>query len=386
MLSQNSKSNNIRTSFVGSGLTGVQTYAQAQQYSVDLGTILYNNSFKSLNSLVIPLKDQTFFDLPQDKGKYAVINVYYDAENGNFVFDEIYLGYKYVEKLSAPALYNVIPLAQFTLQESQGSYIVVSYNEYSQMATFSITDTFIQGDTGIKAAPGETGPEGITGLFGSWGWTGVNGVTGDQGLTGLSATGINGLQGETGVYVDKTVLLYHKFKTADAKQTDYSFYERDCIYQYTGPNANPNYTGTYGVSGSPLSYYYLESGVVDYCHEVVYGGGLSQYIRNEFVEFGVSGSQFGVTGTLSAWIKLTEKPIAGFTGTLDSINPMIVHFHDTSTQQPTSWTWWMDYLGQSVVLNMQNPIYAFPVTGMHIVKLRATNLNGYSEICHFVNL
>lgn len=389
MLSQNSKSNNLRTSYVGGGLTGIQTFASEQQYSVDLGTILYNNSFKSLNSLVIPLKDQTFFDLPQDKGKYAVVNVYYDAENGNFVFDKLGIFDKYVEKLSAPALYNVIPLAQFTLQESQGSYIVSSYNEYSQMATFSITDTFVQGDTGVKAYPGETGAIGESGLQGAWGWTGPDGDTGFQGLTGLSATGINGLQGETGVYIDKGILLYLKFKTSDIQQTDYSFYERDCIFEYTGPNANPEYTGIYGVTGSPLSYYYLEEGVVDNCHEVVYGGGGSQYRRDEFLDFGSTGSIYGVTGTLSAWIKLTAKPSASFTYRIDPNNPLVVHFSDTSSQQPFSWTWWMDLNsinGYTAVLTMQNPVYLFPGSGSYVVKLRAQNLNGYTEVAHFINL
>ena len=197
---QDSKSNSIKTSFVGGGLTGVQNFAQEKQYSVDLGTILYNNSFKNLNSLVIPLKDQTFFDLPQEKNKYAVINVYYDAENGKFVFDKVGVFDKYVEKLSAPALFNVIPVAQFILLESQGSFQVANYNEYSQMATFSITDVFVQGDTGLKDDPGETGPLGVTGLQGNGGWTGPEGIPGLQGLTGISETGIPGFQGETGPF------------------------------------------------------------------------------------------------------------------------------------------------------------------------------------------
>jgi hypothetical protein len=245
------------------------------------------------------------------------------------------------------------------------------------MSVFSITDSFVQGDTGLKCDLGVTGPEGVTGEQGSWGWTGPDGFIGLQGLTGLSETGIEGFQGETGVYLDPDILLYLKFKTTDNKQTDFSSYERDCVFEYTGVLDD---------LGNPLSYFIRESGVIDYCHNVVHNGGSVYYRRNEFLPFG------GETGTISCWIKLTQKPIANFTYSVDPDNSLRIIFRDASTKQPTSWTWWMDYSNvyqdqeQGFVMTIQNPIYTFSVTGTYIVKLRVENVNGYTDIAKFITV
>jgi len=373
-----SKSNSIRVSYsTQAGLTGPAASVQRKQYSVDLGTILYNDTFMNLNSQVIPLYDQTFFDLPNDKNKYAVVNIYYDVRNGRFVFDKIGVYDKYVDKSSALALFNDIPIAQFILHENFGSFEVTSYNEYSQMATFVITDTFIQGDTGIKADTGATGALGVTGREGDIGITGPIGETGYPGVTGASYPGITGAPGATGAYVDLDLLLYYKFKTSDIQLTDFSPYERDSVYSYTG---------IYNEDGSPLSYFTKESGVVDYCHDVVYNGGFASYSRNEFLDFGRE------TGTISSWIKLTKGPGADFDFSIDEDNPLRVHFIDRSTRYPTSWKWWMEYdpsyedenLGN--IYDIQNPIYTFPDYGKYIVKLKAMNASGYSEVAKFVKL
>lgn len=372
-----SKSNTIRSSYSTQGVTGIRGLPQEKQYTVDLGTILYNDTFLDLNSLVIPFKDQKFFDLPKDKDKYAVVNVYYDAEHGSFIFDKLGVFDRYIDKQTAPVIFNAIPIAQFILRESQGSFEVASYNEYSQMSTFTITDTFTQGETGLKAGIGETGPLGETGLQGDMGFTGPVGDTGYQGLAGVSHRGITGVVGETGVYVDKDLLLYLKFKTSDDTQADFSPYERDVAFFYTGINDD---------TGMPLSYFIKEPGVVDNCHNVVYEGGTSYYKRHEFFKFGRE------TGTLSAFVKLTEKPLADFTYTIDDGNPLTVHFTDISNKNPTSWKWWMDYdssyqgIESGVVYNIKNPTHTFPMAGTHIVKLRVINSNGYTEVMKFVHL
>jgi PKD repeat protein len=371
------KSNTIRTSNSLKGLTGSVGLQQDKQYSVDLGTILYNNTFLDLNSLIIPLKDQTFFDLPQDKNKYAVVNIYYDAEKGLFVFDNLGIFDKYIDKITADALYNLIPIAQFILQESLGGFTVVSYNEYSQMSTFTITDEYTAGETGLKGDVGYTGAFGVTGITGEGGWTGPEGESGYPGITGVSYSGITGPVGETGYYLDTDLLLYLKFKNSDLKQLDYSPYERDVIFNYTGP---------LNTEGDPLSYFIKEAGVVDSCHSVIYEGGVSSYTRNEFFPFGRE------TGTVSAWVRLTEKPTASFTYISDEDNPYTLHFQDTSTNRPTSWEWVMDYDASyengdgGTQFYVKNPVYTFNSFGSHIVKLKAINANGYSELVKFIDV
>ena len=371
-----SKSNSISVTYTNVGATGINQGITGEKiYSVDFGNILYNNSFLTLNRLQIPLKGQVFFDLPEDLDKYAVVNVYYDVEHGKFVFDNVVVLDTYITKYTADAIPNVLPVAQFILHQIQNSFEVVSYNEYSQMSTFTITDTFTQGDTGLKGDLGCTGAFGCTGLIGAQGDTGVQGAQGLMGITGISPQGITGTQGETGVYPDSDLLLYLKFKTDVRYQTDFSMYERDCFYSYSGINPD----------GSPAFYFTVEPGPVDNCHSVVYGGGLSAYRRNEFLNFG------NFTGTISAWVKLTQKPKADFTFTADLLNPLTIHFKDISTYSPIAWTWWVNYDGsygddRGEVYNIQNIIYTFPAHGQYLVKLRVFNANGYTDVAKFINL
>jgi hypothetical protein len=392
---QFSKSNTISVYYSAVGLTGPSGFSRItgeKQYSVDLGTILYNNSFLKLNSLVIPLKDQIFFDPVADKNKYAAVNVYYDAEYGQFVFDRVAVSDKYIRKYTAAAIPNVIPIAQFIIRQAQESFEVISYNEYSQMSTFTITDDFEQGDTGVDLLQGDTGPYGPTGLIGDMGYTGLPGDPGFMGLTGVSLPGSAGEQGGTGVYVDTDMQLYLKFKTDDRRQTDYSPYERDCFYTWTGIYQD----------GTQKSYYLVEPGPVDNCHNVVFNGEFAAYRRNEFLEFGRE------TGTICAWIRTTDKPRADFTYTYKGITGIYgitgapiygvtgayrVSFKDTSGYSPTSWKWIINYdpsyegEDHGIVYTMQNVSYTFPgITGTYIVKLVAGNLNGSSEIVHFINL
>ncbi len=92
MQEKSTKSNTITiTRFPGA--TGP---AGDERYTVNLGTVLYNNRFVNLNNLIIPFERATIFSLPEDAGKYAVVNVYYDVEQQNFYFDRLLLSDKYV--------------------------------------------------------------------------------------------------------------------------------------------------------------------------------------------------------------------------------------------------------------------------------------------------
>lgn len=367
-----SKSNTItETRLSYSGAVG------AIQYSVNLGTVLYNNRFLSLNNLVIPFNNQSFFSLPDEANKYAVVNVYYDVENGKFHFQRVLVSDTYVSGSSATVVPNMLPVGQFIFQERDGGFQVVKYREYSQMATFSISDDLIQGDTGLKGSKGLTGAQGATGVPGLKGDTGFVGITGYRGLTGLSAGGATGEQGATGVYPDEDLLLYLKFDNLSKKQTDYSIYERDVYYTATGAYSDP---------GKSLSGFTGIGGIVGNAHEVTYGGGASFYRRYEYLDFG------GYTGTVSAWVKLTQKPTPSFTYQVDPEDGLLVGFTDTTQGHPTSWTWWFGYDAtvegeiSGVISHEQNPNYRFPASGEYIVKLRASNAGGDSEYSRFVTV
>ena len=59
-------------------------------YIVTLGYLLYNDKILNIRNLIIPLRNQTFFTLPEDKDKYAIVNIYYKVETGKFTFDTVY--------------------------------------------------------------------------------------------------------------------------------------------------------------------------------------------------------------------------------------------------------------------------------------------------------
>lgn len=367
-----SKSNTIsETRLSYSGAAG------SVQYSVNLGTVLYNNRFLSLNSLIIPLNNEKFFSLPDEADKYAVVNAYYDVENGNFYFHRILISDNYVGGSSAAAIPNMLPIGQFILQEQDGGFQVLKYREYSRMATFAISDELAQGGTGIKGLKGLTGPQGDTGIPGRDGITGSSGVTGYQGVTGIALSGATGAQGATGFYPDDDILLYLKFNNLSQKQIDSSIYERDVYYVATGAYSEP---------GKPASGYTGIEGLVDNAHEVVYGGGESFYRRYDYLDFG------GYTGTLSAWVKLIQKPVPSFTYQVDSSDGLLVEFTDTTEGHPTSWTWWFGYDATvegevgGVVSHEQSPTYRFPASGEYVVKLRASNAGGYNEYSRFITV
>ena len=319
-------------------------------YIVNLGTIIYNNKLVNLNNLVVPLFNQSFFSLPADLNKYAVVNIYYDIDKATFIYDTVGKYATRIEKVSASALYNYVPIAQFVLKQDHSSFIVDHYNEYTQMATFAISDNLVKGEGGERGNIGVSGLSGYTGVQGGTGSIGASGITGPQGPTGLGERGPTGLMGATGYYQDPGLLLYLKFKSDDIVQTDYSMYERDV---------------TWGISGGN-SYVIRKEGVVDNCHAIYHDRGYSAYKRNIYLPFGESG------GSISAWIKLEAPPTASFSYELVSASPAIYRFTDTSVMFPNAWLW--DF-GDSTN-GAGSVVYHKYVAGTYTVTLTARNYTG----------
>lgn len=351
------------------------------QYIANLGTIVYNNRFIKIQNLVIPIFGRKFFTLPADKGKFCVVNVYYQPKPVGFVFQKIGIYDKYVSRASAESCRNTIPVCQFVLKQESKSFVVDHVNEFSQMSTFSISDRLVQGDTGTRGILGETGPKGETGASGETGPKGLEGTTGLRGVTGPGSSGDTGIQGPTGFYPDESLQLYLKYKANDYTLTDYSIYGRDLEW---------------GISGGD-SYFIRKEGIVDNAHKAVYKGGYSAYKRNIFLPFGESGATYypfgiggsitgikGYTGgTISAWIKLDQAPVPDFT--VEVIDAIIYRyrFRDSSLFFPTSWLWDFGDGGRST---SQNPIHQYDTPGDYIVKLTATSSAGTNYIYKLVTI
>lgn len=341
------------------------------QYIANLGTIIYNNRLININNLVIPILNRSFFTLPADKGKYAAVNVYYDIESASFVYDKVGMYSRYVNKASARAKDNVVPICQFILKQESKSYIVDHINEYAQMATFSISDSLTQGITGLRGLMGQSGTMGQTGVQGLTGIDGIPGDTGEQGITGLGIMGYSGPQGDTGYYPDLSLQWYLKFKSDDTIVYDYSLYERDAEWGVSGGN----------------SYFTKEDGIVDSCHKVTYEKGYAAYKRNVFLPFGESGAIYypvgigasvtgtnGYTGgTVSAWININQVPVVDFGVTGTAGGGLTYKFSDDSLFFPDSWTW--DF-GDGKTATEQNPAHTFSAAGDYAIKLIASNSVG----------
>ncbi len=123
-------------------------------YIATIGNIIYNNSVYQLSNKVIPIFGNDFFHLPEDEGKYSVVNVYYEIESGDFVFDQLGIYGDRVGFINADAKCNVFPIAQFLLKQDLSSFIVEELRQYTEMATYSLTDKFEQGITGLQGPQG----------------------------------------------------------------------------------------------------------------------------------------------------------------------------------------------------------------------------------------
>ena len=349
--------------------TGIQ---RLTDYAVDFGSVLYNGQILNISSLIIPLRDQTFFTLPEDKGKYAAVNTYYNVDDGAFVFDLVKKSESFIQDVTADAISNYLPIAQFIIQESYGSFDVLVINQYSKMSTFSITQDFEQGDRGTQGPVGDTGLNGYTGSVGETGIGGLMGYTGPQGITGVGSAGAMGLQGTTGYYPSTDLLFYSKFKTDDISLLDYAVFERDLGWGATGSGyTGVGYTGV-GLGDTGIffmsqdqSSFVVEDGIVDRCHSVTYRGGLSAYTNSKFI---------GFTGSIQAWIRLDVPPIADFSYTVNSLR---VTFTDTSTMVPTAWEW--DFGSGGEKIHSRDVTYTFSSHGTYLITLIASNAAGTSE-------
>jgi hypothetical protein len=344
-------------------------------YVIDLGSILYNNRVLNISNLVIPLRSQTFFTLPADKGKYAAVNVYYDVDTGAFIFDLVAKSTTFIQNNTADALFNYLPIAQFIIQEAFGAFNVLVINQYSKMSTFSITKTFISGDRGEQGPVGDTGYAGHTGNIGNTGIDGIYGTTGAQGSTGMGVQGATGSQGATGYQPDLDLLFYAKFKSDDIRLVDYSIYERDFGWGASGAGyTGVGYTGI-GMGDTGLFFfpgsasdYAVEEGIVDNCHAVQYNGGWSSYKYHRWL---------GFTGTIQAWVRLDVPPKADFVYEVDIANSLKCTFTDTSMFYPTAWEWDLGLGGELV--RTSGFSYVFAAHGSYTVTLRAINAAGVSQ-------
>lgn len=347
------KTNHIRSVKDGKGNT---------KYIIDLGTILYNDKFKRLDNLEIPIFDQSIFTLPADVNKYAAVSVFYKVDNGQFIFKTVRKSTKIMASAKADVIFNTLPICQFILKQRDATFDVTSVNEYSQMATFSITNESTQGEQGLKGPVGLTGALGLTGLLGVTGAVGSLGLTGPQGETGVGDTGLQGIPGDTGWYPTLDLLLYLKFKSDDNVQTDYSVYERDFQWSATGG-----------------SFFSSETGIIDNAHFPQYQGGQSRYLRNEYIDVGISG--IGSTGSISFWFRLDVPPIPNFSYNIDSTVPTKVRFEDISKNAPTTWFWEFGDTGGNTSTNVEETVFDYGVTGANFdVTLTVSNDVGSNSI------
>jgi hypothetical protein len=344
-------------------------------YVVNLGAVLYNEHVLNISNLIIPLRSQSFFTLPEDKGKFAAVNVYYNPDDGVFVFDLVIKSDTFIQNISSDALSNYLPIAQFIIQEAYGSFDVLVVNQFSKMSTFSITQQFEQGDRGSQGPVGDTGLAGYVGVRGLTGLDGLTGFTGFQGVTGMGAQGARGPQGETGLYPSTELLYYSKFKSDSIQLVDYSVFERDLVWGSTGAGyTGVGYTGVgLGDTGEffvpqTLSAYVVEDGIVDQCQSITYRGGVSSYTCTGFI---------GFTGTIQAWVRLDVPPQADFSYVVSPSSSLRYTFTDISTMSPTRWEWDLGDGGGTVTASSFS--YLFSAHGDYIVTLRAYNAAGVSE-------
>jgi hypothetical protein len=348
----------------------------AMEYIVSIGSLIYNGRIVDLSNLVIPIAGQSFFDLPAEKGMYAVVNVYYGVEDGRWQFDTVTKDVHYPSFRSYRAIGNMMPIGQFIILESFGKFQVMGVKEYSRDATYVVSTVFETGSQGFQGPMGETGPIGQTGVRGHTGFEGYGGFTGLQGDTGVGYTGYGGVTGCSAPQQDRGLVTHLRYKLDDDQVLDYSVYAKD--FFWTGVQGGFTamcYTGGQGETGYdyivlPPSIRTSESGVIDNCDHVVYAGSPFSYRRDEFINL------VGFTGTISAWVRLENPPVASFGWTGVGSNFLAVRFTDTSTFRPSTWQW---QFGDGSTSTLNNPTHTYGTTGVQIVTLRAINKAGYSE-------
>lgn len=80
----------------------------------------------------------------------------------------------------------------------------------------------------------------------------------------------------------------------------------------------------------------------------------------------------------------SNPPVANFT--VSDLNPMIgetIQFTDTSTNNPTNWSW---FINNALFSNSQNPSYYCGTEGFPVFKLTASNTAGSSSWSQAVDI
>jgi PKD repeat protein len=78
------------------------------------------------------------------------------------------------------------------------------------------------------------------------------------------------------------------------------------------------------------------------------------------------------------------RPIADFDYRADNVSTYYeMHFYDTSSGYPTSWTW---YFGDGCTSHAQNPSHIYDSPGWYWVALRVSNVYGSSFVIKEVSV
>ena len=90
-----------------------------------------------------------------------------------------------------------------------------------------------------------------------------------------------------------------------------------------------------------------------------------------------NGNQIGALDTVVLAAVMTNPPVANFSGSPTNGNaPLMVNFTDTSSNNPTSWSWTFGDGGPSTA---QNPSHQYTSAGTYTVSLTAANAYGSSS-------
>lgn len=100
--------------------------------------------------------------------------------------------------------------------------------------------------------------------------------------------------------------------------------------------------------------------------------------------FNIGSLDYGV-GSIDSWAynSVVFAPIASFDYVVDPITN-VVHFFDTSTNNPTSWLW--DFGDWSPESTEQNPVYTYSVSNNYVVTLTVSNPLGSDLISQIVSV
>lgn len=93
-------------------------------------------------------------------------------------------------------------------------------------------------------------------------------------------------------------------------------------------------------------------------------------------------------GSASRTVEVVAPPVANFGYTIPSpvSQPSYLAFHDSSTNQPTSWTWNFGDHSSDSLSYAESPSHLFAHTGTYDVCLTAANAYGHNQKCKQINV